>query len=89
MAKIGTYNGLTDIDGILVGHYTDFDAVSGITVVVCPKGAVASCPKGTREDAGLVRQETERVIVGGYHGQLAVFLFCLFDIQDRYLLTAH
>ena len=54
MAIIGKYNGLTDIDGVLVGHYTDFDAVSGITVVVCPQGAVAgvdvrgSAP-GTRE----------------------------------------
>ena len=54
MAEIGEYNGLTDIDGILVGHYTDFDAVSGITVVLCPKGAMAgvdvrgSAP-GTRE----------------------------------------
>ncbi|MCI0498101.1 MAG: P1 family peptidase, partial [Planctomycetales bacterium] len=54
MAKTGKYNGLTDIEGILVGHYTDMNAVSGVTVVVCPKGAVAgvdvrgSAP-GTRE----------------------------------------
>jgi L-aminopeptidase/D-esterase-like protein len=45
---------LTDVGGILVGHYTDTTAVSGVTVVVCPKGAMAgvdvrgSAP-GTRE----------------------------------------
>ena len=54
MAKIGKSNGLTDVEGILVGHYTDTRAVSGVTVVVCPRGAVAgvdvrgSAP-GTRE----------------------------------------
>ena len=54
MAKIGNSNGLTDVEGILVGHYTDTKAVSGVTVVVCPRGAVAgvdvrgSAP-GTRE----------------------------------------
>jgi L-aminopeptidase/D-esterase-like protein len=54
LGKIGRHNGLIDIEGILVGHYTDTNAVSGVTVVVCPKGAVAgvdvrgSAP-GTRE----------------------------------------
>ena len=54
MAKTGESNSLTDVGGILVGHYTDTTAVSGVTVVVCPKGAVAgvdvrgSAP-GTRE----------------------------------------
>jgi L-aminopeptidase/D-esterase-like protein len=54
LAKIGNSNGLTDVEGILVGHYTDTKAVSGVTVVVCPRGAVAgvdvrgSAP-GTRE----------------------------------------
>ena len=54
MVKTGKSNGLTDIRGILVGHYTDTKAVSGVTVVVCPQGAVAgvdvrgSAP-GTRE----------------------------------------
>ena len=54
MAKTGNSNGLTDVEGILVGHYTDTKAVSGVTVVVCPRGAVAgvdvrgSAP-GTRE----------------------------------------
>jgi L-aminopeptidase/D-esterase-like protein len=41
MAAIGKYNALTDVDGILVGHYTDTAAASGVTVAVCPEGAVA------------------------------------------------
>ena len=75
MAEIGEYNGLTDIDGILVGHYTDFDAVSGITVVLSPKGAMAgvdvrgSAP-GTRETDlmaphNLVEQVQAVVLSGG------------------------
>ena len=54
MAKTEKSNGLTDVGGILVGHFTDIQAVSGVTVVVCPQGAVAgvdvrgSAP-GTRE----------------------------------------
>ena len=75
MAGIGKYNGLTDIKGILVGHYTDFDAVSGVTVVVAPKGAVAgvdvrgSAP-GTRETdlmapQNLVEKAQAIVLAGG------------------------
>jgi L-aminopeptidase/D-esterase-like protein len=54
LAKPGKQNSLTDIEGILVGNYTDKEAVSGVTVVLCPRGAVAgvdvrgSAP-GTRE----------------------------------------
>ena len=54
MAKVGKKNALTDIKGIRVGHYTDTDAVCGVTVAICPEGAVAgvdvrgSAP-GTRE----------------------------------------
>ena len=32
---------MTDVDGLLVGNYTDLKAVSGVTVVICPQGAVA------------------------------------------------
>ncbi|MFQ5825765.1 MAG: P1 family peptidase [Dehalococcoidia bacterium] len=45
---------LTDVPGIKVGHWTDRQAVTGCTVVLCPQGAVAgvevrgSAP-GTRE----------------------------------------
>lgn len=47
-------NGITDIRGIRVGHYTDLNGITGCTVVLCPQGAVAgvdvrgSAP-GTRE----------------------------------------
>ena len=47
-------NALTDVDGILVGQYTDVSAASGVTVVLCPDGAVAGVDirgavPGTRE----------------------------------------
>ena len=32
--------GLTDIDGLLVGHITDLEGMTGCTVVLCEKGAV-------------------------------------------------
>lgn len=32
--------GLTDIDGIRVGHASDYDALTGCTVVLCERGAV-------------------------------------------------
>ena len=54
MAKTAKSNGLTDIDGILVGHFTDIEAACGVTAVICPQGAIAgvdvrgSAP-GTRE----------------------------------------
>jgi L-aminopeptidase/D-esterase-like protein len=48
------YNAITDIPGIKVGHYTDKEAVTGCTVILCESGAIAgvdvrgSAP-GTRE----------------------------------------
>ncbi|MBC7223462.1 MAG: P1 family peptidase [Anaerolineae bacterium] len=48
------YNAITDVSGIKVGHYTDLEAATGCTVVLCEEGAVAgvdtrgSAP-GTRE----------------------------------------
>jgi len=75
LAAPGKQNTLTDIDGILVGNYTDKKAVSGITVVLCPRGAVAgvdvrgSAP-GTRETDvlapnNLVDQVQAVVLAGG------------------------
>jgi L-aminopeptidase/D-esterase-like protein len=32
--------GLTDISGILVGHVSDFQAITGCTAILCPQGAV-------------------------------------------------
>jgi L-aminopeptidase/D-esterase-like protein len=50
----GENNAVTDVEGLLVGQYTDLEAACGVTVVLCPEGAVAgvdvrgSAP-GTRE----------------------------------------
>ena len=35
MTKSGNNNGLTDIKGIMVGHYTSVEAASGVTVILC------------------------------------------------------
>jgi putative pantetheine hydrolase len=54
VSEIGRYNGLTDVEGLKVGHYSDEVAACGSTVVLCAGGAVAgvdvrgSAP-GTRE----------------------------------------
>jgi L-aminopeptidase/D-esterase-like protein len=75
MATIGKYNALTDVDGILVGHYTHTDAASGVTVVICAEGAVTgvdvrgSAP-GTRETdllapTNLVEKAQAVVLSGG------------------------
>ena len=34
-------NGITDVQGIEVGHYTDKSGGTGCTVIICPDGAVA------------------------------------------------
>ncbi len=52
------HNAITDVPGIKVGHYTDKEAATGCTVVLCEEGAVAgvdvrgSAP-GTRETDSL------------------------------------
>jgi len=54
VTRIGKYNAITDVEGLLVGHLTKRDAVTGLTVILCPEGAAAgvdvrgSAP-GTRE----------------------------------------
>lgn len=47
-------NSLSDIPGITIGHWTDLDAATGCTVILCPEGAVAGVDvrggaPGTRE----------------------------------------
>jgi L-aminopeptidase/D-esterase-like protein len=75
MATIGKHNALTDVDGIRVGHYTHTDAACGVTVAICPEGAVAgvdvrgSAP-GTRETdllapANIVENAQAVVLCGG------------------------
>ena len=54
MQRPGTTNGLTDVQGVWVGHHTDVRAASGTTVVLCPDGAVGGvdvrgAAPGTRE----------------------------------------
>ena len=52
------HNAITDVPGIKVGHYTDKEAATGCTVILCPEGAMAgvdvrgSAP-GTRETDSL------------------------------------
>ncbi|MGA8849549.1 MAG: P1 family peptidase [Dehalococcoidia bacterium] len=71
MAMLGA---LTDVPGIKVGHYTDRQAVTGCTVVLCEQGAVAgvdisgSSP-GTRE-TDLLRlenlvEEVQAIVLSG------------------------
>ncbi len=66
--------GITAVSGVKVGHYTDLDAVTGCTVVLCEEGAVGgvdvrgSSP-GTRE-TDLLRptnfvQEVQAVLLSG------------------------
>ncbi|MEP7198613.1 MAG: P1 family peptidase, partial [Chloroflexota bacterium] len=48
------FNSITDIPGLNVGHWTNLDAATGCTVVLCPQGAVAGVDvrggaPGTRE----------------------------------------
>ena len=70
---IGT--GLTDVPGVRVGHYTDRDAATGCTVVLCESGAVGgvdvrgSAP-GTRETdllraSNLVSEAHAVLLTGG------------------------
>ncbi len=75
MSTPGTHNGVTDVGGILVGHYTDLQAASGVTVVLCTEGAVAAvdvrgAAPGTRETdllapVNLVEKAQAVVLAGG------------------------
>jgi len=40
MVRTGKYNAITDVEGIEVGQYTDREAASGVSVVLCQEGAV-------------------------------------------------
>lgn len=82
MEKPGKYNAVTDVAGLRVGHYTDREAVTGLTVILCPEGAVTgvdvrgSAP-GTRETdlldpVNLVEKAQAVVLSGGSVYGLAV-----------------
>lgn len=67
MRSSGPKNSITDVAGILVGHFTQPEAASGVSVVLCPKGAaggvdVRGAAPGTRETDLLAPQNlVERV----------------------------
>ena len=67
-------NCITDVPGILVGHAQNLDAMTGCTVVLCPKGAVSGVDQrggapGTRETDALrpmhLVQKVHAVILSG------------------------
>jgi L-aminopeptidase/D-esterase-like protein len=72
--KPGKNNAITDVAGIEVGHYTDVEAMSGVTVIMAGEGAVAgvdirgSAP-GTRETDVIAPenlvQEAQAVVLSG------------------------
>jgi L-aminopeptidase/D-esterase-like protein len=75
MTEIWKNNCLTDVEGLLVGHYTNPKEASGVTVTLCPEGATAgvdvrgSAP-GTRETdllqpCNLVEKVQAIVLTGG------------------------
>ena len=54
--------GLTDIPGILVGHSSDYDGLTGCTVILCEKGAV-----GGGEIRGFATGTGEWDLLSPYH----------------------
>jgi len=75
MPRSGKNNAITDVHGLMVGHFTSLDDASGVTVIVCPEGATAgvdvrgSAP-GTRETdllqpLNLVEKVNAMVLTGG------------------------
>jgi L-aminopeptidase/D-esterase-like protein len=68
------HNAITDVAGISVGHFTNREAATGCTVVLCPEGAVAgvdvrgSAP-GTRETdlmrPGNLVQQVHAILLSG------------------------
>lgn len=73
--NMGRNNSLTDVEGLLVGHFTDTKAACGVSVAICPEGATAgvdvrgSAP-GTRETdllapLNLVEKVQAIVLTGG------------------------
>ncbi|HEX8984055.1 MAG TPA: P1 family peptidase [Bryobacteraceae bacterium] len=67
-------NGLTDIEGVRVGHASDFEALTGCTVVLCEAGAVGGAEvlgsaSGTQEvptlEPGHVAGRVHAVVLAG------------------------
>jgi L-aminopeptidase/D-esterase-like protein len=69
-----SHNGLTDVPGLKVGHWTNLEAATGCTVVLCPEGAVAGVDvrgtaPGTREtdllDPVCLVEKVNAILIGG------------------------
>lgn len=63
----GLNNCITDVDGIKVGHYTDLDAATGCTVIMCEDGAVGGVATlgsfpGSRETTMLSTTSVDSVV---------------------------
>jgi L-aminopeptidase/D-esterase-like protein len=67
-------NDLTDISGLKVGHWTNLEAATGCTVVLCPQGATAGVDvrgtaPGTREtdllDPVCMIEQVHAILIGG------------------------
>ena len=95
MAMVGKHNSITDVTGIMAGHYTDKMAASGVTVILCKEGAVAgvdvrgSAP-GTRETdllnpVNLVESVQAVVLSGGSVYGLAASDGVVRWLADRHL----
>lgn len=75
MTHYGPQNAITDVAGLLIGHYTDPAAASGVTVALCPDGAIGGvdvrgAAPGTRETdllnpVNLVERVQAVVLAGG------------------------
>ena len=68
------HNALTDVPGISVGHWTNLEAATGCTVILCPEGAVAGVDvrgtaPGTREtdllDPVCMVEKVHAILIGG------------------------
>jgi L-aminopeptidase/D-esterase-like protein len=68
------HHGLTDVPGLKVGHWTNLEAATGCTVVLCPAGAVAGVDvrgtaPGTREtdllDPVCMVEKVHAILIGG------------------------
>jgi L-aminopeptidase/D-esterase-like protein len=68
------YNAITDVPGIKVGHWTDREAATGCTVILCEQGAVAGVDvrgsaAGTRQTDSLsgvhVVEEIHAILLAG------------------------
>lgn len=66
--------GITEIEGVKVGHYTDLEAVTGVTVVLVEEGAraavkVCGAAPGTRETdllrPGRLVEEVQAIVLAG------------------------